>query len=417
MRNWPTHGSGSIMNLLGNLYELCLEIDIMYVAHRIELRTTKNQHFALLKACGVKRFVYNTCLEKCQRDYKTGVKYSRKLMQKHVQELRVTYPWMTEVSARCGYYAVDCLDDAMTRFWNKKSAFPKFKRKGECDSFRLEHASFYKVYCRNLTLPKIGMVKMREKIRFQGRLMGVTIRAQSGKWFATFLIEMAETPKREPLTREPIVGCDFGLKTAVMLSTGQEFPANKPLKRSLRKLQRLQRCLSRKQKGSNRRQRARLRVARLHYKVHCQRSAWLHHISNQLTRRFDHIVIEDLNVRGMMQNRRLSRSLNDASFSELRRQIEYKSLWRGCTVTVAERFFASSQTCPTCGVKNAMPLSQRIYRCACGYSADRDLTAAVNLEAYGRHRYSGDLKRAPEFAKASVDDAKDLPLTKEGRTA
>lgn len=378
----------------------------MFAQHKIELRPSDDQVMSLTKSCGVKRFVYNASIAKLKSDYANGIKYSRKAMQKHVQRLRIENPWMTEVSSRCSYFAVDCLHDGMRRFFNKTARFPVFKRKGERDSFKLEHSSFYKVNSRNLTLPKIGVVKMREKIRFQGRLLGVTIRPVAGKWFATFLVEMAEAPKKNRLTREPIVGCDFGLKTAVMLSTGQEFPANKPLRRSLRKLQRLQRCLSLKKKGSNRRERARLRVARLHYKVQCQRSAWLHHISDQLTRRFDHLVIEDLNVRGMLQHPTLSRSIGDASFGELRRQIEYKSLWRGCKLTIAERSFASTKTCPECGVKNEMPLSKRHYVCGCGYSGDRDLTAAINLEQFGRHRCSGDVKRAQEGSQEPDDSAK-----------
>lgn len=378
----------------------------MFAANKIEIRPSEQQSEMLLKSCGVKRFVFNSCLSKVKEDYANGINYSKNNTRRHYQELRKQHAWMTEVSARCGYFAEDCLHSAMLNFFKKKSGFPVFKKKGQRDSFKLEHASFYKVDGRNLTLPKIGVVKMREKIRFQGRLIGVTIRPVAGKWFATFLVEMAEAPKKKLLAREPIVGCDFGLKTAVMLSNGQEFPAKKPLKRSLRKLQRMHRCLSRKKKGSKRRERACLRVARIHYKASCQRSAWLHHISNQLTHRFDHIVIEDLNVRGMQQNRKLARSLSDAAFGELRRQITYKSAWRGCTLTVAERFFASTKTCPQCGVKNEMPLSKRHYVCGCGYSGDRDLTAAINLEQFGRHRCSGDLKRTQDIPRGIDDSVK-----------
>lgn len=379
----------------------------MYTAHKIELRPDRDQENKLSQSCGVKRFVYNACLAKMQADYKEGIQYSRKAMQSYFQSLRKENPWLGDVSARCGYFAVDCLHDAMQRFFKKKARFPVFKRKGCRDSFKLEHSSFYSVDGRKLRLPKIGIVKMREKIRFQGRLLGVTIRPVAGKWFAIFLVEMTEAPKKKLLPREPIVGCDFGLKTAVMLSNGQEFSVKKPLKCALRRLRRLGRCLSRKRKGSNRHKRACLRLGRLHHKVQCQRSARLHHISDNLTRRFDHIVIEDLHVKCMQQNHRLARSLSDAAFGELRRQIEYKAAWRGCRLTIADRWFASTQICPQCGVKNEMPLPQRIHRCACGYTADRDLTAAVNLEQFGRHRCSGDLKRALEVSQETDDGAKD----------
>ncbi len=269
----------------------------------------------------------------------------------------------------------------------------------------------YSVNGRKLKLQRVKTcIKMREKIRFEGRLMGVTIKPQAGKWFAVFLVEMETPPIPKPMpARKPIVGIDLGIKILAVLSNGQEFTAGRPLQRGLRKLKRRQRCLSRKQKGSHRRQKAKLSVSKLHYKIQCQRQAWLHQISDHVTKNFDHIVIEDLNVRGMLQNRSLAKHVSDAGWAELRRQIEYKSVWRGCKVTIADPWFASTKTCPGCGKLNDMPLKKRWYSCACGYSGDRDQTAALNLENYGRHRSVGDLKRAQESSKEGSDGANNKP--------
>ncbi|MTW20200.1 RNA-guided endonuclease InsQ/TnpB family protein, partial [Allochromatium palmeri] len=177
------------------------------------------------------------------------------------------------------------------------------------------------------------------------------------------------------------------------LSTGEVIPANPALKKNLKRLQRRQRTLSRKVKGSRRRAKAKLKVARLHQRIRNQRQAVLHELSDHLTRTYQVITIEDLNVTGMTKNRRLARAVSDAGFGELRRQIEYKAQWRGVTVIIADRWFPSSKTCHACGQTHDMPLSQRTLVCDCGHVMDRDLNAAKNLDQYGRDALRRDLKR------------------------
>ena len=167
------------------------------------------------------------------------------------------------------------------------------------------------------------------------------------------------------------------------LSNGESFPASQPLKKEIRKLKKLQRNMSRKVIGSNRRARAKLKLQKLHFRVARQREAILHQLSDYLTKTFDRIVIEDLNVKGMIKNRKLSRAIADVGFGMLRQMIEYKAKLRNCIVVIANRFFPSSKTCSSCGqIKQDLTLKDRIYSCDCGLTIDRDLNAALMLNKY-----------------------------------
>jgi putative transposase len=189
---------------------------------------------------------------------------------------------------------------------------------------------------------------------------------------------------------------DFGVKELAVLSTGEVIPAKQKLKKNLKTLKPRSRNLSRQQKGSRRRAKAKLRLARLHQRIANQRQAVLQELSDKLTRTYRLITLEDLNVRGMVRNRSLARSVSDAGFGELRRQIEYKAAFRGVTVVFADRFFPSSKLCHACGQLHDMPLDQRTMSCDCGHVMDRDLNAAKNLDHYGLDRLDAlrpDLKR------------------------
>ncbi|RYG92503.1 MAG: transposase, partial [Alphaproteobacteria bacterium] len=179
---------------------------------------------------------------------------------------------------------------------------------------------------------------------------------------------------------ENIVGVDMGIKSLAVASDGLTFENPKALKTRERKLKRLARQLSRSVKGSANRKKAARRVAVFHARVADLRRHTLHHVSHVLTRKASVLVVEDLNVAGMMKNRTLAQAIGDASFGELRRQLTYKSQWRGVEVVVAPRFFPSSKTCHVCGTVNAdLKLSQRVWSCVCGAHLDRDLNAALNL--------------------------------------
>ena len=181
----------------------------------------------------------------------------------------------------------------------------------------------------------------------------------------------------------PSVGVDLGLTSFAVLSDGTALKSPRSLERSLRRLRRLSQAHSRKQKGSQNRHKSALLLARLHRRIRNQRRDFLHKATTELAKTKSVIVIEDLNVRGMIRNRHLARHIADAGWSEFRRMLCYKTLWYGSTLVVAPRFFASSKTCSACGAKkDDLDLSERVYRCqGCGHVMDRDLNAARNLAA------------------------------------
>jgi IS605 OrfB family transposase len=196
-----------------------------------------------------------------------------------------------------------------------------------------------------------------------------------------------------------VVGVDLGIKTLAVLSTGEEIPNPQHLSAALRKLRRLSRTMARRQgpdrrirrEPSNRWRRASAGLGNAQGRVADQRKDGLHKLTTRLASEFGTVVVEDLNVAGMTRNRRLARHVADASFAELRRQVEYKAAWHGGRVIVADRWFASSKTCSGCGtVKAKLALSERTYACtACGVALDRDVNAALNLAEYGRQQIAG----------------------------
>ncbi len=226
-------------------------------------------------------------------------------------------------------------------------------------------------------------IDMRQPIRFGGKLKQVTISKRAGKYFASFLIETDEYDPKD-VNRQPSVGVDVGIKSLATLSHGEVFENSRLLQKNLRKLRKLQRSLSRKVKGSNGYAKAKLKIQKLHFLIARQREAILHQLSDYLTKTFDRIVIENLNVKGMMKNRKLSRAIADVGWGMLRRFIEYKAVLRNCVVVIADRFFPSSKTCSNCGeVKKTLTLKDRIFECdVCGFTIDRDLNAAINLNNY-----------------------------------
>lgn len=390
------------------------------VAHKIELRPTGALRDYLLKSAGVARFTYNHLVRWHQERREAGLKYSRKAVQEECVRLRQSTPWMMEVSSRCVYEACDHFHRAMRNCFRtskqvggKKWRPPRFKRKFRDDAFGFSHCSQFSVTGRKLRISKLTkIIRMREALRFPGTAKSVGIRLRAGKWFATFLIETPEVRLPQGTTRKPSVGVDFGLKSLAVLSTGEVIANPKPLRCRLRLLQRRQRQLSRKQRGSHRYAIAQRKVARLHKKIADVRSQAQHKLTKNLVSRFKRIVIEDLNVSGMLKNRKLSRAVHDAGFGELRRQLEYKSKWHGVELVIADRFFQSSKMCSACGTIREIRLSQRVFVChVCGLVLDRDFNAAKNLNNLGGHRSGGLLNCAQEpvsvcrEAAAGVDGA------------
>jgi putative transposase len=215
--------------------------------------------------------------------------------------------------------------------------------------------------------------------------MSATISRVADHWFVSITVDMPDSSHLPKAESQGAVGVDLGVSALATLSTGEVIPGPKAHTTLLIRLKRLSKSLSRKQKGSANRAKAKEKLARLHARISHIRQDALHKLTTNLTRRFHTICIEDLNVRGMMKNRHLARYIADMSFFEFRRQLEYKVAMRGGQVVVADRFFPSSKTCSACGhMLDALPLSVREWVCPdCGAVHDRDLNAAKNLLAYG----------------------------------
>uniref|UniRef100_UPI00262614F5 RNA-guided endonuclease InsQ/TnpB family protein n=2 Tax=Acidiferrobacter sp. TaxID=1872107 RepID=UPI00262614F5 len=295
---------------------------------------------------------------------------------------RERFPWMLEVTKNAPQMAIIQLGEAFKNFWAGRAKFPKFRKKGVDDRFTLTNDQF-RVEGPRIRIPNLGWVRMRESLRFTGKILSATISRVADRWFVSITVDTHDGSHLPKAENQGAVGVDLGVSALATLSTGEPpIPGPKAHKALLDRLRRLSRSLSRKTKGSANRHKAKAKLARLHARIAAIRSDALHKLTTDLTRRFHTIGIEDLNVRGMMANRHLARSIADMSFFEFRRQLEYKAAMRGGVVQVADRFYASSKTCSACGHKlDALPLSVREWTCpACGVIHDRDLNAAINLK-------------------------------------
>lgn len=235
----------------------------------------------------------------------------------------------------------------------------------------------------SIVLPKIGRVRLTEELRFAGKIMSATVSREATRWFVSIQVDIGQYSRSR--VGDDVVGVDLGIKVAATLLTGEQFQSPKPLKTNLKKLKRVQRKLARRQKGSKNRQKTKSKLASIYAKIGNIRKNFLHKLTTNLSNNHGTIVIEDLNVKGMLKNRRLSRAISDIGFSEFRRQLEYKSTIYGTTVVVTDRWFPSSKTCSRCGhVKQDLTLKDRIYSCeSCDNVCDRDLNAALNLRTLG----------------------------------
>ncbi|EGJ9945744.1 RNA-guided endonuclease InsQ/TnpB family protein [Escherichia coli] len=360
----------------------------MLIAHKIALNPNNAQATYLARAAGTARFAYNWALAEWQRQYEawkadnSQPKPSQAALRRQLNAIkREQFPWMLEVTKNAPQMAIIQLGEAFKNFFAGRAKYPKFRKKGVHDRFTLTNDQFSIDGCR-IRIPNLGRVRMREALRFAGKIMSATVSRVADRWFVSIVVDTPDNSHLPKAENQGAVGVDLGVAALATLSTGEVIDGPAPHKALLGRLQRLSRSLCRKKKGSANRKKAKSKLARLHARIAAIRSDALHQLTTNLTLRFHTIGIEDLNVRGMVKSRHLARSVADMGFFEFRRQLEYKAAMRGGQIVLAGRFYPSSKTCSGCGHKlEVLPLAVREWTCpVCGMRHDRDVNAAINLK-------------------------------------
>lgn len=361
----------------------------MLISHKIALDPTNKQATYFARAAGVARFAYNWALAEWNQQYAewkadpTKPKPSQMSLRRQLNEVkRELFPWMLEVTKCAPQMAIIQLGVAFANFFAKRARYPRFRKKGVHDRFSLTNDQF-SIQDKRIRIPGLGWVRMRECLRFNGKIMSATVSRVAGRGYVSITVDCPD-PLPAKAENQGVAGVDLGVTALATVSTGEKYEGPKAHKRLLNRLRRLSRSLSRKEKGSRNRSKARKRIARIHARIANIRNDALHKLTTGLARRFHTVCVEDLNVKGMMRNRRLSRSVADMGFFEFRRQLEYKADVRGGVIVIADRWFASSKTCHKCGHKfESLTLSMRAWTCpSCGQVHDRDVNAAINLSNY-----------------------------------
>jgi len=362
----------------------------MLRAYKTELDPNNKQRTLLVRYCGVARFVYNWALADRIERYKQDSATNHYEQKRRFNALKgEQFPWVKDVAYVVTESSFANCDRAYRNFFrrvkagDKEVGFPKFKsRRHGLGSFTLR--GNIHIAENTVKLPRIGELRLKEDgyLPVNGiKILSANICERAGHWFISLQVEEPDLPV--PPVGNGVIGVDLGVKVLATCSDGTVFPNPKSLYRYEKKLAHIQRELSRRKKGSKNRAKSKRRVANLHYRIANIRRYSLHEVSRYLTVRAkpEVIVLEDLNVSGMLKNRHLSKAIADASFGEIRRQLEYKCQWYGVGLKVADRFYPSSKTCSECGaVKPLLKLSERTYVCEkCGAIIDRDFNAAKNL--------------------------------------
>jgi len=358
----------------------------MILAHKIQLDLTTAQREYCARACGTSRFVWNWALEEWTRQYKAGEKPNGFKLKKQFNAVKYQqFPWLESIHRDAHAQPFINLQKAFVNFFKKRAKHPTFKKKGVRDSFAVANDKL-KIDGKCIRLPMIGWVCLTEQVRFNGKIMAATVSRTADRWFVSLQMDVGSYQK--PRVGDGVVGIDLGIETTVTLSSGEKLNSPKALKMKMKRLRRLSRRHSRKQKGSNNRRKAANRLSKLHWRVKCQRNDWLHKLTTRICRENQSVVIEQLSVKNMMANRRLARAISDESWYEFCRQLGYKAQIYGTEVITAPKFYPSSKTCSNCGhAKVELALDERTYACSeCGFVGDRDLNAARNLSRLGLSR-------------------------------
>jgi putative transposase len=369
---------------------------------RLEPNALQRQLFARFAGCC--RFVFNLGLANRKASYETGgqaLSYADQCKALPEMKQSEETAWLREIHSQVLQQALKDLESAYQHFFRRVKdgdapGFPKFKKKGQKDAFRYPQG--VKVKSGRIYLPKIGWVRYRDSRPVEGKILqgaarsvpqnareASTIKREGAHWFIALAcnVEMPD-PSPAAVTESRVVGIDVGLKSFAVLSDGTQIENPRFLKAALVKLRKAQRWLARKTKRSNNWKKQVARVVKLHVTVKNSRKDFAHKVSTAIVKNHDVIAVEDLNIKGMVKNRHLSRAISDVGWKSLLNMLKYKAEWAGKHFVKIGRFEASSKTCSTCGAKKPMPLSIRTYACGgCGLEMDRDWNASLNIRAAG----------------------------------
>lgn len=371
----------------------------MLKAIKIRLYPNMTQENTLNSLLGSYRFVFNQCLSFKKERYESE-KLNTNLsdLGHHFhQTLRGEYVWLQEHNTKVLKQSIINLEQAYKNFFKQGRGFPKFKSKYDEQKVRFpQEAVASKTFDEDKS--KLNLTKTINGLKFEcsdrdksylyknkAGIKSVTItKKKSGSFYATILIDgdllrVVNAPVRTS------VGIDLGIKSLLTLSNGSNIENPKWIRTNEKRFKKLQRQLSKKVKGSNNRHKAKLKLAKAHEKIKNQKQDYLHNITTKIINENQVIVLEDLNVSGMMKNHKLAKSIQELGLYEMRRQLEYKSKWYGRDLIFVDRFFTSSKLCSCCGWKNTnLKLSDREFVCeGCGLVIDRDENAAINIEHEG----------------------------------
>jgi putative transposase len=346
----------------------------MIRAHRIRLNPTQEQTSYFFKASGTARYAYNWAVDRWQKA--EDKKPTAMQLSKMFNAQKPT--WAYEVTKCAAAGAFFDFADALRNMRAGRAGAPKFKsRRSGVFSFSLENDKF-DVSGHYIKVPKLGLVNMAQKLRFEGKIMNATISKDADWWYASITVEIPDVPA---LPHPNTVGIDVGILHLATLSDGTIFENTRPLKKALSRLARLQQIMAKKQIGSNNREKLRRKIARQHKQIRDTRNDLLHKLSRYVADRYGFVAVEDLHVKGMVKNHCLAQALSDSALGRLLGFLKTKVAAQGGRVVEVDRFYPSSKTCSNCRERRTdLVLGDRIFKCSnCGLEIDRDLNAAINI--------------------------------------